>query len=133
MYDINKEIIHLGYIPENDLVSILAASTVFCFPSFIEGFGLPPLEAMKSGIAVVTTSGTSLPEVCEDAVIYFEPSDYLGLARSIESVINNSELRQSLVKKGLVQASKFSWDNSANKLLNILESVYNDGEDNTIY
>lgn len=120
---VDSKIILLGYLPEEDLVKILASATIFCFPSYVEGFGLPPLEAMRTGTPVITTNGTSLPEVCEDAVIYFAPHDSKELAIAIEDVLNNDELRTDLIKRGLRQSAKFTWDVSINKLLSIFYNL----------
>jgi glycosyltransferase involved in cell wall biosynthesis len=122
-FGVTNKIIQLGYVPESDLISILSSSRVFCFPSYIEGFGLPPLEAMKSGVPVVTTRGTSIPEVCGEAVLYFEPNDYIELAQMINSIINDDRIRTKLIDNGLLQASKFTWDNSAKALLKLMESI----------
>lgn len=120
-YGVKDKIITLGFIPEDDLISILSSSTVFCFPSYIEGFGLPPLEAMKCGIPVVTTRGTSIPEVCGDAVLYFDHQDESQLADALNSIIINNNLRENLISKGFMQSSKFTWKDSALKLIKILE------------
>lgn len=122
-YGVKGKLITLGFIPEEDLISILSSSTVFCFPSYVEGFGLPPLEAMKCGIPVVTTSGTSIPEVCGDSVLYFEPENEIQLAELINSIIDNEELRKNLINKGFTQSSNFTWNFSALKLIEILEKI----------
>jgi glycosyltransferase involved in cell wall biosynthesis len=122
-YGVESKIITLGFVPEEDLISILSSSKVFCFPSNVEGFGLPPLEAMKCGVPVVTTKGTSIPEVCGDAVLYFEPDNSVQLAGLVNSLIYDDKLGKIMIDKGLIQASSFTWESSALRLIKILEKI----------
>ena len=118
-----NRIIFTGHLPEKDLQLVYACATIFCFPSFAEGFGLPPLEAMKCGVPVVTSNRTAMPEVCGDAAMYIEPDDPYDIASKINALLNNPELYEAQVQKGLHRAADFVWANSANQILTIIEET----------
>jgi glycosyltransferase involved in cell wall biosynthesis len=118
-----NRIIFTGHLPEKDLQLVYACATIFCFPSFAEGFGLPPLEAMKCGVPVVTSNRTAMPEVCGDAAMYIEPDDPYDIASKINALLNNPELYGAQVQKGLHRAADFVWANSANQILTIIEEA----------
>lgn len=118
-----NRIIFTGHLPEKDLQLVYACATIFCFPSFAEGFGLPPLEAMKCGVPVVTSNRTAMPEVCGDAAMYIEPDDPYDIASKINALLNNPELYEAQVQKGLLRAADFIWANSANQILTIIEEA----------
>ena len=101
-----------GLIAE-EIANLYAAATVFCYPPFVEGFGLPVLEAMQSGCPVVTSNLTSLPEVAGDAAVLVDPSNVAELAEAIAAVVESEQLQQQLRQKGLQQAAKFSWEKTA--------------------
>ncbi len=117
---ISKRVILLGHLEFDELLKILASASVFVFPSFAEGFGLPPLEAMKSGVPVVVSNSTCLPEVCGDAALYFEPSDTNQLTKNIQLILNNESLRLRMIEKGLRHAENFDWQLSTSKILSII-------------
>ena len=111
----------LGYVPTEDLVVIYNLATVFCLPSFSEGFGLPVLEAMACGCPVVAGKTSSLPEICGEAAVLVNPYDVNEIAKGISKAIENKE---KLVKKGIRQAGEFSWEKTANFTLEVYEKVY---------
>src|SRR4029453_1564667 len=98
---IEDSVILTGYVPEPDLPALYSGAVCFVYPSYFEGFGLPPLEAMKCGTPVIVGNRTSLPEVVGDAGISVDPFDVDGLALAIERVIAAPELQQELAAKGL--------------------------------
>ncbi|MBD2099628.1 glycosyltransferase family 1 protein [Leptolyngbya sp. FACHB-261] len=98
-----------GYVADEDLAALYSGALAFVYPSFYEGFGLPPLEAMQCGIPVITSNTSSLPEVVGDAGIMVSPTDTDALCHSLLEVYNNSSLRASMAKKSLERAKKFSW------------------------
>lgn len=105
-----------GYIPDSDLPVLYAGATVFALPSFYEGFGLPPLQAMACGAPVVTSNISSLPEVVGDAGILIDPDSVQDIATGIIKAIKNQpELRE----KGLLQAKKFTWERAAKETYNV--------------
>ncbi|RFZ92820.1 glycosyltransferase family 1 protein [Mucilaginibacter conchicola] len=120
---LGHRILIIGHVPENDLQLIYACATIFCFPSYAEGFGLPPLEAMKCGVPVVTSDRTAMPEVCGDAAVYIDPDNPHDMARKINALLNNTELYNDKVKRGLERAANFIWAKSAQQILTIIEET----------
>lgn len=105
-----RDILYPGTVPDDeDKADLLAAATVFAFPSEYEGFGLPPLEAMASGAPVVCSTGGSLPEITGDAALVHAPHDIRTLADGLQRVLSDAELRRTMSARGLAQAQKFSW------------------------
>lgn len=120
-YGISSDrVVFKGYVSTDEMVHLIRKAAVLVFPSFYEGFGLPPLEAMSYGCPVVVSNVASLPEVCGDAAIYVDPYDANSIAVGIQKVLVDNMLRQDLVRKGLEQAKLFSWPASAQQHLRIL-------------
>jgi glycosyltransferase involved in cell wall biosynthesis len=118
-----QEIHHLDYL-SNELVALFySKADVFVYPSHYEGFGLPVLEAMTLGAAVVTANTSSIPEVTGDAAILIDPNDFMQLAEGILKVISSSQLRQELINKGKERAKLFSWERTAKETLNVYRSI----------
>jgi glycosyltransferase involved in cell wall biosynthesis len=113
----------LGHIEEDDLAVLLRAAELFAYPSLFEGFGLPVLEAMRSGTAVVTSRTSSLPEVAGEYAIYVDPLDVGDIRRALELGLRDVELRRRLSEGGLVRAREFSWERTARDTLAVLESL----------
>jgi glycosyltransferase involved in cell wall biosynthesis len=113
----------LGFVPFDTMRVFYETAEVFCFPSLYEGFGLPPLEAMASGTAVVTSNVSSLPEVVGDAAIMVNPENVFDIARGIKDVLLDETLRRNLVAQGLEQARKFSWERTARQVLETYEAA----------
>ena len=122
-YGVENRVKFLDNVTDEDLPSLYKNAVCFCLPSLYEGFGLPVLEAMQYGCPVATSNVSSLPEAGGDAAVYFDPNDPDDIAKSLESIIQNEELRDKLIKKGYEQVKKFSWEKAADKTLQILESV----------
>lgn len=120
---LNDRIIFTGHVPEKDLQLIYACATIFCFPSFAEGFGLPPLEAMKCGVPVVVSNRTAMPEICGDAAVYIDPDDPRDIGLKINSLLGDRKLYNNKVKIGLNRAAGFVWSDSAKQILNIIEKA----------
>ena len=116
---IADDVIFVDYVPENDLAGYYKSAELLAYPSFYEGFGLPPLEAMCSGCPVVTSNTSSLPEVVGEAGIMVSPTDTGGWVEAMRRVLNDNQLRNEMVKKGLEQSRKFSWDRTAQQTLEI--------------
>ncbi len=108
-----NDIKFLGYVPEEDKPYLYNLATIFLFPSFYEGFGFPPLEAMACGTPVISSFTSSLPEVLDGAAILVDPYNYNDCALAIEEIINNQKLRENFIKQGFKQAKKFSWQQTA--------------------
>jgi glycosyltransferase involved in cell wall biosynthesis len=107
---LKKRIIVTGYVADEDLAALYSGAMAFVYPSFYEGFGLPPLEAMQCGVPVITSNTSSLPEVVGDAGIMLAPKDVDGLCQSLQKLYYDSSLRKSMSEKSLAQAQKFSWE-----------------------
>ena len=111
----------LKYIDSNDeLYRIISRSSVFLFLSLIEGFGLPPIEAMQLKVPVICSNVSSLPEVVGDAAILVDPRDYLSVARQLDKVITEEVLRADLIRKGLENIERFSGEKFAKSYWNTI-------------
>jgi glycosyltransferase involved in cell wall biosynthesis len=118
--------IHLtDHVVDEILPALYAGALVFAFPSLYEGFGLPPLEAMASGVPVLTGNRASLPEVVGEAGVMVDPFDVDALADGLKRLIEDVSLRARLRKAGLERASNFTWEATAEKTLAVLERVAN--------
>jgi glycosyltransferase involved in cell wall biosynthesis len=113
----------LGFVPFETLRCFYEAAAAFVFPSRHEGFGLPPLEAMACGTPVVTSNVSSLPEVAGDAAMLVNPGNVFDIARGVRDVLTDEPLRAELVRRGRVQAARFSWERAAHEVLAIYEDV----------
>jgi glycosyltransferase involved in cell wall biosynthesis len=107
----------VGKVDEPTLHALYRCAAAFVMPSLYEGFGLPVLEAMACGTAVVSSSAASLPEVGGDAALYFDPMNVDEMAGQVARVLVDESLRRQLVDRGLKQAAKFSWDRTARETL----------------
>ena len=119
-------VITTGYVPERDLPALYSGATCFVYPSYFEGFGLPPLEAMKCGAPVITGDRTSLPEVVGEAGLLVDPFDIDAIASAIESIVTDSKLRSELKSRSLNRARMFDWRETAKRTL----EVYREAADN---
>ena len=120
---IEKDIIFLHDINNDDLVTIYNSASLFVFPSIFEGFGFPPLEAMACGCPVICSKNSSLPEVVGDAAIMFEPQNIELLADLINEVLKSSQLHSELSAKGLKRVVLFSWENAARQTLAVYQRL----------
>lgn len=132
MFDLNgkigelglgERVMLLGRIPDADLPGLYALAAVFCYLSYAEGFGLPPLEAMASGVPVVVSACDSLPEVCGPAGTYVDPDQPAGIARAIDTLMSDPRLREEKMALGLEQARSFTWKQSAETLLGVFHDM----------
>ncbi len=109
----SEQITWLGRLSDDELADVLAKCLCLAFPSFTEGFGLPPLEAMARGCPVVVSDRASLPEVCGDAALYASPDKPQDWLSAFLSLRNSQHLRADLIRRGLLRASHYSWRRSA--------------------
>ena len=116
-------ILWLGALSDDELAGLMQTSLCLAFPSLMEGFGLPPLEAMALGCPVVASNCASLPEVCGDAALYASPSDPDQWLTSFLSLRDDQRLRQSLIARGHARATAFSWRRSGEIYLNCLAEL----------
>lgn len=115
---------HAGYVPERLLLALYAGATLFLYPSTYEGFGLPPLEAMASGVPVLVANSSCLPEICGDAAGYVDPDDVTAFSAAIAMALTDGGWRTEARRKGLERAASFSWDHCAAKTVNIYGSIF---------
>lgn len=120
---LQKDVIFLNYVPVEDLPKIYSLSELFVFPSFYEGFGFPILESMACGTPVITSNVSSLPELAGDAGITINPNDVESLKNIIIDILSDNELKKKLIKRGLQQSSKFTWENCASQTSKIYDLV----------
>jgi len=106
-----------GYVPDSDLVHLYSAADAFVLPSFYEGFGLPALEAMSCGTPVVVSDVGALPEVVGGAGLLFDPTSPEELTDALQRLLSDDGLRSELRAKGLAQAARFRWEDSARAAL----------------
>lgn len=110
-----------GFIADEDKVALYNLASVFVYPSFYEGFGFPPLEAMACGVPVVTSHSAALPEVVGAAGLMIDPYQPEELYRALQAVLTDQELVQSLTERGLIQSAVFSWERAASATLTVLQ------------
>jgi glycosyltransferase involved in cell wall biosynthesis len=126
IHELGSAVIVTGYVPETDLPALYSGALCFVYPSFFEGFGLPPLEAMKCGTPVITGDRTSLPEVVGDAGVLVDPFDIEAIASAIATMVDDSSFRSRLRIKSLNRARMFDWRETARRTL----EVYKQAADN---
>ncbi len=119
----DKDIRFLGYVPDEDLPTLYAGSSLFVFPSLYEGFGLPLVEAMACGVPVVASKTSSIPEGVGDAGLLVPPTQPEAFAEAILRVRGDKGLRKAMIEKGLKQAAGFRWNASARHYLACMQSV----------
>lgn len=120
-YGLTSDVIFTGYVPEKDLPALYSGALCFVYPSYFEGFGLPPLEAMKCGTPVITGNRTSLPEVVGDAGLMVDPFESSAIASAIGRLVDDPNLRQTLRERGLKRATEFDWHETARLTLKAYE------------
>jgi glycosyltransferase involved in cell wall biosynthesis len=108
-----KNIHYTGFLEDSQRDWLFKNARVYVFPSLMEGFGLPGLEAMGYGAPVASSNTTCLPELYGDAAHYFDPFDVDDMARAIDEILTDDNLRESLIKKGYTQVKKYSWERMA--------------------
>ncbi|HEX3934173.1 MAG TPA: glycosyltransferase family 1 protein [Puia sp.] len=120
---ISQRILLAGTMTDEELTATYSQAKIFCFPSFAEGFGLPPLEAMAAGIPVVVSDTTSLPEVCGDAAVYIEPGSPESIARALNELLADTGLYDQKSKMGLARARQYTWQGTARALMNSIANA----------
>lgn len=119
-----EERVHFtGFIDDVDLPTLISCATLVAMPSKYEGFGLPVLEAMACGVPVISSNTSSLPEVGGDAAFYARPDDIRSWIHLIDQVLNDEELRASMIDRGLKQAKKFRWSNAARQTAEVYRMI----------
>ena len=120
--------IMLGKVSDTELIWLYQNALCLGFPSLVEGFGLPPVEAMASGIPVIASRCQAIPEVCGEAAIYIDADNTEEMKNAIEALISDEDFRMTLVNKGYENIKRFNWHITATKILNLvcdeIESIH---------
>ena len=112
--------VHVGPVADGELRALYKNALCFVLPSFYEGFGIPALEAMACGCPVIAADAASLPEVCGSAALYCDPTSADDLAEQILALQSNSGRREEMRRRGHSRALKFSWDDSAARIFDLI-------------
>lgn len=118
-----SDVIKLGFLEEKDLAGVFSLASVYCLPSFYEGFGLSVLEAMAYKCPVVASNVSSIPEIAGEAAVLVDPYNTSQIANGIKSLLDDKNYREKMIKAGLVQAKKFSWEKTARETVKTYEKV----------
>lgn len=121
--EMDDEILMTGWVDEEDMPYIYNGAAAFVFPSLYEGFGIPLVQAMASGVPIAASRAASIPQVVGDAALLFDPCDKASMADSLKKIITDGKLRKDLEAKGLKRAEDFSWEKCAKETLEVFENV----------
>lgn len=120
---LEKQVIQLGYISEEEKIYLMKNALAFVFPSFYEGFGLPILEAMAYSLPVITSETSSLPEIAREAAFLINPYSSEKLSQAMLKITLDENLRKEMIKRGLERVKYFSWEKCAKETLSIIQSI----------
>ncbi|MGV3721248.1 MAG: glycosyltransferase family 4 protein [Actinomycetota bacterium] len=118
-----REPIFTGYVADADLPALYSGADLFVYPSLYEGFGLPPLEAMARGTAVISSNTSSLPEVVDNAGLTLDPTDTEALSTAMETLLQDEPRRRELEAAGLARAAQFNWERTARETVEVYRQV----------
>ncbi len=119
----STNVVHMGFVPDNEVALLFRNATALVFPSLFEGFGMPVLEAFGFGCPVISSNAASLPELADDAAILVDPHSAEELARAMAAIADDKALRVSLIAKGTERLQFYSWEKSASILREAFERV----------
>jgi alpha-1,3-rhamnosyl/mannosyltransferase len=117
------EIIQLGYLERKDLIRVTAGACALVYPSVYEGFGLPPLEAMASGVPVIASNVSSIPEVVNDTGLLINPDDVDQLTQAMLVMTQAPDMRDQFARRALTGSRKFSWDRCTRETLSVYRAA----------
>jgi glycosyltransferase involved in cell wall biosynthesis len=121
-----NKIFFLDYVPDNIISDLYNISSIFIYPSFYEGFGLPILEAQACGCPVITSNVSSMPEVAGKGAILVNPYNINEISKAMRNVLTDKELKYKLIKEGFKNIKRFSWKKCARETLNVYKKIYNE-------
>lgn len=119
------EVRQLGYLPREDLATVIAGATTLIYPSIYEGFGLPPLEAMACGVPVIASDVSSLPEVVRDTGLLVNPHDAEEVAQAIQLMVSDPAVRCKLSAKALARSKRFTWNRCVTQTIDAYQQLLN--------
>jgi glycosyltransferase involved in cell wall biosynthesis len=120
---LNDDVVITGYINSEDLSKFYRGADIFAFPSLVEGFGIPLLEAMSSEVPILTSNVSAMPEVTGDAALLVNPESTEEMAEGLFHLATDESLRENLIKKGYERVKKFTWEKMASEILNIYKQI----------
>lgn len=121
---VREQILFTGYVPQMDLPALYSGATCFVYPSYFEGFGIPPLEAMRCGTPTITGNRSCFPEIIGDGGLLVDPFDERAIRDAIQQVFADPTLRDELKQKGMRRSNLFNWRETARQTLQVYEKVY---------
>ncbi|MBP9987176.1 MAG: glycosyltransferase family 4 protein [Bacteroidales bacterium] len=121
--DLRQNVIEFGFADDEELSSLYQYASLFIFPSKLEGFGIPILEAMSHDCPICLSNASCFPEIAQDAADYFDPDSPESVAASVRKVLDDAEYRKSLVENGRARVKEFSWDKAAAETLEVYKKV----------
>jgi len=124
---IEERVQFLGYVTDTELAYLYSKATAFVFPSFIEGFGMPVLEAMNMGLPVITSNQGALAEVAGNAALLVDSTNVNSITEAMNRIATDAALSRELKEKGLLRAAQFSWQKTAGKILEIITNLKHTG------
>ena len=124
-YLLNEYVIEISNLTLREVSQLYNSVDCLLFPSWYEGFGRPPLEAMASGLPVIASNAASIPEVVGNAGFLYNPSDVQGMKQGINIIMNQENIRKKMVSRGLKQSSKFTWEKYVQEIVEVYKSVVN--------
>ena len=124
--EIRQDIIELGYVGDEKAGELMRNASIFFFPSYFEGFGMPLVEAMACGVPVVASNTTSIPEILDGSGLISDPDNPKIFADNLYKLFQKKELREDFIKKGLRRSQQFSWEKCAKQTLDVIEPYLND-------
>lgn len=120
---LSKNIVFTGYVDDDELVALYNKATIFIYPSFFEGFGIPPLEAQSCGCPVISSNTTSLSEVGANSFLYCNPYDISDMKNKVLTLMEDDKLKKQLIQAGFDNIRRFSWEKSAKKIIEVIEGL----------
>ena len=125
---LNDSVLNVGFVDDNELMSLYHYARCFVYPSMYEGFGIPILEAFSAQCPTCLSDASCFPEIAQDAAAYFDPKDEKTIRQSVMKVLDDDNYRQQLINKGIERMKAFSWDEAAKKTLEVYKFAYNDSK-----
>lgn len=122
-YKYRDDVIMTGYVPEEELTKITGAAYGMVYPSLLEGFGVPVMEAMQCNVPVITSAGTSMSEVADDAALYADANSYNDIAERMMQLYKDEKLRKEMIERGSEVVKRYSWDKTAALLWQCIEKT----------
>ena len=121
--NLTERVVLLDMVPQRDMPAVFANAEMFVYPSFYEGFGMPPLEAMSVGTPTIVSKISSLPEICSDAALYCHADDPKDISQVMQNVLIHKDLRETLSRRGKDRAERFSWDVFTEKMVSVISDL----------